>query len=107
MPRPRGLKLRSDFQRALRDGRACRGEHLELFVVDRGDADPARLGFAAARGVGGAVKRNLMRRRVKELSAVAQVRPGVDVVVRVKAVMEFAQLSEEVRRCLEKTGAAR
>jgi len=68
--------------------------------------DHPRLGFAIPKGVGGAVVRNTVRRRLR-----AALQPryedlrGVDVVVTASvaaAGQAFAQLDADLRRCLER-----
>jgi ribonuclease P protein component len=47
-------------------------------------ASPVRFGFIVAKNVGGAVTRNLVRRRMKAVaySLVSELEPGTDVVIR-------------------------
>ncbi len=55
-----------------------------LEVLDRGDADGARLGLTVTKKVGNAVVRNRIRRRLKEavrLHAARDMAPGTDYVI--------------------------
>jgi ribonuclease P protein component len=68
----------------------------------------ARVGFAIPRAAGGAVQRNILRRRLRAALAPRRVElAGYDVVVSASAAalqMRFADLESELWRCL---GAAR
>ncbi len=85
---------------------------LVLQALERGDAEPARLGFTVTKKVGNAVIRNRTRRRLKEaarlLLAEMPLR-GVDLVLvgregtRERA---FAALGNDLRRALRKAGVA-
>jgi ribonuclease P protein component len=81
------LRRRDDFAAALRTGRGARRGALVVHVLETGDAkptNPARVGFVVSRAVGGAVERNLVRRRLRHLtrSRLADLPAGTDVVVR-------------------------
>lgn len=66
--------------------RADRGEALIAFRL-RGDLGPPKFAFAAAKGVGGAVKRNRMKRRLKEIvrAETGRVKAGCDYVLVARA----------------------
>src|SRR5437868_4422901 len=75
-PRPRAqeaqrlttIKKRSDFL-AANAGRRAATPGFVLLVRDREDADPAiRVGFTVTKKIGGAVVRNRMKRRFRELA---------------------------------------
>jgi len=74
----------SDYQAVVRRGVRIVGPHTVTYVRKSPNPVPARFGFIVARNVGGAVRRNLVRRRLKaagyELLGV--VPPGTDIVVR-------------------------
>jgi ribonuclease P protein component len=81
------------------------------FVVQerrRGDDDPARVGFTVSRRVGGAVERNRVRRRLKEivrLSAATGYAAGSDYVVvgrRAAQGMTYARLTEDFTGALRR-----
>jgi ribonuclease P protein component len=62
------LRRRTDFLRARREGRKRVGRLLVVWVFRRRDAPPraSRLGIMVSRRDGGAVQRNLFKRRVRE-----------------------------------------
>lgn len=62
----RGSLRRVDFLRATRQGRRFSTEFFLLFLFDRKDSGPARLGITVTRKVGNAVRRNRIKRLVRE-----------------------------------------
>ncbi len=95
------LRGQGVFSRLLRRGRRIDGDLLRL-VVAAGDARLPRLGQTVSRKLGGAVDRNRIRRRVRELFR--QWPPeGLDVVVQPKAgalTADFEALRAEWLRAL-------
>ena len=80
------------------------------YVGGTGGTSPARFGFIVSKQVGSAVVRNTVRRRLKAVcaEALADVRPGADVVIRAlpaAADVEYGMLRDEVLRCLERRAA--
>ena len=66
---PPGNRLRAaaDFVRLRAEGRAIRGEHCLVVVLQSPGLSP-KVGFVASKkGVGGAVQRNRARRRLREI----------------------------------------
>lgn len=49
------------------EGQAQRGAFLVLGVLDHGNAEPFRAGFVTSKRIGGAVVRNRVRRRMREV----------------------------------------
>lgn len=66
-PASRRLKLSRDFARVRAEGRTVRGGLLLLGVLDLGDASEFRVGLVTSKRVGGAVQRNRVRRRLREI----------------------------------------
>jgi len=66
-PKTRRLTDRSQFDCVKRDGVTCRGKHLMLSILTLESCDPWRVGFIASRRLGGAVVRNRVRRRLREI----------------------------------------
>jgi ribonuclease P protein component len=80
---PGTLKKPADFERVLRQGRGVRGQTASVRVLARGDEGPPRFGFAVSKKNGGAVERNRIKRRWREVarSVGKNVRSGFDCVV--------------------------
>ncbi len=76
------LRGRRDFSRTFSAGRSYRNR-LAVVIVLEAPGEATRVGYASARAVGTAVKRNRIRRRLRAVLAEVQqrVRPGRRVVV--------------------------
>ncbi len=80
MQRERRLRRRADFEAVQRRGRSF--AHPLLIVRSRPNGqDLTRWGFAVGKRVGGAVIRNRVRRRLREIARQAPVRQGMDIVI--------------------------
>lgn len=66
-PKTRRLARAEEFDRVKREGLVQRGKFLILGVLPVENAGPFRAGFVTSRRVGGAVVRNLVRRRLREI----------------------------------------
>lgn len=68
----------------MKNGRRFGSEHLVIYLKRDGAQPHARFGFIVGKSVGGAVRRNLVKRRLRELSRewVGQQAGGYDLVVR-------------------------
>jgi ribonuclease P protein component len=66
-PKSRRLTKASEYERVKRDGFTRRGKLLMLNVVAVENSGPCRAGFIASRRIGGAVARNRVRRRLREI----------------------------------------
>jgi ribonuclease P protein component len=68
LPAAARIRRREDFSAAVRGGsRAGRSLLTGHLLVQEGAGGPARAGFIVSRAVGGAVVRNKVRRRLREL----------------------------------------
>ena len=63
----RRLKLSREFERVRKEGRAVRGGLLMLSVLPVDGEKQFRVGLITSRRVGGAVARNRVRRRLREI----------------------------------------
>ena len=77
-PKAARLTQSSEFARLKRDGAAFHGKYLILSVLKDLPGAEVRAGFITSRRVGGAVIRNRVRRRLREIvrHARPQLRPG-------------------------------
>lgn len=87
------LRRRDEFAATIKAGRrAARGSlvvHMRTSAIDDpvrtgGDVPPSRAGFVVSKAVGGAVVRNLVKRRLRHLvrTHLGEMPPGTDLVVR-------------------------
>jgi len=61
------ITLRNPFERVRKEGGVARGQFLSLGVLALGAGETVRAGFVTSRRVGGAVVRNRIRRRLREI----------------------------------------
>jgi ribonuclease P protein component len=101
------LRLRKDFLAAAAGASASTAGFV-LQQRQRGDTGSARVGFTVSKKVGGAVERNYVRRRLREivrLSAATALRDGNDYVVvgrRAALGIPFARLAEDFNGALRR-----
>jgi ribonuclease P protein component len=74
------LRRRNDFAAVYRKGRIQSNQLLVLRVLPN-DRETTRFGFVVGKGVGGAVVRNRVRRRLREAARTIPGRSGFDVVI--------------------------
>ena len=104
------IRRRAEYEKVYADGRKLYGRYMILFCLPRTEP-PARCGFAVSRKVGGAVVRNRVRRRLREIcrrELAAQ--PSADFVISVRreaAGAPFAELAAEVARLAAKARRGR
>jgi ribonuclease P protein component len=67
LPKSARLTQAAEFARVRRDGRAFHGRCFVLTVLRLEAVQPARFGLVTSRRVGGAVVRNRVRRRLREI----------------------------------------
>lgn len=79
LPTTRCLRRHGDFQRVRKDGRSQPGRCIVLNVLETGTAEPWRCAFVTSAKIGGAVQRNRVRRRLREIvrSVGEQIPPGI------------------------------
>jgi len=65
-PKARRLTRAAEFERVRKEGRVTRGPLFSIAVLSAADG-MARAGFITSRKVGGAVARNRVRRRLREI----------------------------------------
>ncbi|SDM96858.1 ribonuclease P protein component [Actinacidiphila guanduensis] len=115
LPSENRLRRRQDFGEAVRRGRRAGRPslvvHLRRAATDPhapgGSAPPARAGFVVSKAVGGAVQRNLVKRRLRHLvrDRLSLLPPGSLVVVRAlppAGSADHAQLALDLDAALER-----
>ena len=99
-PRAARLLRRAEFDAVYRDGRRRAGRHFAVFARPNGLAH-SRSGISVKRALGGAVVRNRIRRRIREILRLhrTEIPAGWDMVVHPRstvATAEFAALAAEL-----------
>ncbi|HKF43050.1 MAG TPA: ribonuclease P protein component [Thermoanaerobaculia bacterium] len=61
------LRKRREFEECYASGVRVSGRHLQLFLLPRPGAEGIRLGISVGKRAGGAVLRNRLRRRLREV----------------------------------------
>jgi len=94
------LRATQEFQAVRAEGRLVQGRWLRMSVLRRAGDEPARVGIVTSRRVGGAVQRNRVRRRLREIFRArrGEVAAGLWLVVVAKPGADnaaFADLREE------------
>lgn len=105
-PASRRLREASEFSRVRAHGTSHAGKFVVVNVWKHGDGGLWRSGIITSRKVGGAVQRNKVRRRLREIIRATELCDGVWVVTVARfraATAEFAELREDwlrvARRC--------
>lgn len=97
-----------EFERAYRQGAACRGRLFSVHAFPNELGTP-RLGLSVSRKVGNAVTRNAVRRRLREVfhATLSEIPGNWDLVVSARpaaAEASLRELTEEFARALGKLG---
>lgn len=111
------LRKHADFEKVYRNGQRLFSANMTVFFLHSGSGSlpqqtkcgfagalgPARVGFTVSRALGGAVKRNRIRRRMREAVRLnlRGIGDAVDVVIHPKKsalAADFAELREEMAR---------
>lgn len=95
LPKAQRLRSSRDFQRVYKRGRSYAHPLLVLYVFPTAGAD-LRIGFSISKKLGGAVDRNRIKRRLREIcrARLAACRPGFDAVFVARSRCREAQISE-------------
>jgi ribonuclease P protein component len=109
LPAANRLRRSGDFRATVRSGRRVPGRRLVLHLRYTGDETPPLIGFVTGRAVGGAVSRNLVRRRLRHLmrSRAGRLPAGAQLVVRALPAAQTADsrgLGAELDRLLDRAG---
>ncbi|MBI3406317.1 MAG: ribonuclease P protein component [Acidobacteria bacterium] len=91
---------RAEYDRVYRDGRRRTSRNFTVFFHSTGAAE-SRLGISVKRALGNAVKRNRMRRRIREIFRThrQEIPAGWDIVIHPRSTVaqaEFTALSTEL-----------
>ena len=102
------IRSGDDFRRVFKAGVRVRSGHLMAHsLIDRDDSHAARVGFIVSKAVGNAVRRNQVKRRLREIMRVRRegMDPGTLFVIRAlpqASEAEFSELESEVVMLMDK-----
>lgn len=102
LARENRLVKADDFRSTMKSGKKVSSDHLVTYLKRDETQSHTRFGFVVAKTVGGAVKRNLVKRRMRAISReiLKEYSSGFTVVVRAlpgAAEIDWAQLQNELR----------
>lgn len=105
-PREARLVHRGDFDRVYQAGKRLSSSHFTVFVR-KNEVTLSRFGFSIKKALGGAVVRNRIRRRLREMVRCHQqeIPRGWDIVIHPKNSVSkaaFAALTDDLLRLLKK-----
>ncbi len=106
MVKERRLRRREDIKRVLATGRAKSDTYLVLKAA-AGTAPDSRAGIVTSKKIGGAVERNRVRRRLREIIRQMDISPGADIVIIARPPARqapFSDLTASVRGLLKRSG---
>lgn len=98
LARENRLVSADDFRSTMKQGRKVGSDHLVIYLKRDEAAPHARFGFVVAKTVGGAVKRNLVKRRLRAISRVSLLPLQVKADVVVRALPGAAELEWDALR---------
>lgn len=108
-PRSCRLVRRADFDAVYREGRKRTSREFAVFLRANG-LERSRFGWSIKKALGTAVRRNRIRRRLREIVRLhrSEVAPGWDIVIHPRssvAVADFAALASELMKLLPRDKA--
>ncbi|WP_082579234.1 ribonuclease P protein component [Arthrobacter sp. Soil736] len=87
------LRTSTDFSTTVRSGVRNGRRNVVLYTATIGADEPSRIGFIVSKGVGNAVARNLVKRRLREAGAVSLREYGTGFAIVVRALPASATAS--------------
>ena len=108
-PRTARLVRRSEYDAVYREGRRRTSREFAVFLRANG-LDESRFGWSIKKALGSAVKRNRIRRRIREIVRLhrQEIAPGWDIVIHPRtsvATAEFEGLTNELLKLLPRRDA--
>lgn len=106
-PRDCRLLHRAEFDAVYQSGRRRSSREFTVFLRPNG-LDRSRFGWSIKKALGSAVRRNRIRRRLREIVRLhrQEIAPGWDIVIHPRssaATADFSPLAEELLRLLSRT----
>jgi len=108
-PKSARLNRAAEFAKVKAEGSTSHGKYLLLGSFQTGEDQPARIGLVTSRRVGGAVERNRVRRRLRELvrKSRPEIKPGLQLVIiarRAAVSVSFSELEQDWLRASQRAG---
>jgi ribonuclease P protein component len=109
-PRACRLVRRVEYDAVYRDGRRRTGREFAVFLRPNG-LDVSRFGWSIKKGLGGAVRRNRIRRRIREIVRLhrQEIAPGWDIVIHPRssvATAKFSAATDDLLKLLPRANPA-
>jgi len=103
------LLRHTDFERVYKQGKRYFAAHMTVFYLRRLEGSGPRVGFTVGKGLGTAVERNRVRRRLREAVRLhrREIDAPVDVVINPKKSAlkaDFSELDRDIVRAFEVIG---
>jgi len=103
-PRASRLMRRAEYDAVYREGRRRSSREFAVFLRPNG-LELSRFGWSIKKALGSAVKRNRMRRRIREIIRLhrQEIAPGWDIVIHPRSTVatgDFSALTEELVKLL-------
>ncbi len=100
------LRRNSDFQRVRHIGKSYASPIMVLAFL-RNELEHSRFGFVVNKRLGKAVRRNKIKRRMREATRleILQIKPGFDIVLIARKRIDqatYAEISQSLKRLLQK-----
>jgi ribonuclease P protein component len=107
LPRECRVVRRAEYDAVYREGRRRSSREFTIFVRPNG-LDLSRFGWSIKKALGSAVRRNRIRRRLREILRLhrQEISPGWDIVIHPRssaATADFAALTQELLKLLPRT----
>jgi ribonuclease P protein component len=99
------LTKRAQYETVYKSGKA-KSDYLIVIKILANKLDYSRYGFSVSKNVGNAVKRNYIRRILKEIARLTPIKPGFDMVFIARQSAgnaDFHQIRDAVIRLLHKS----
>ena len=95
LPKSKRLRSNRDFRRVYAKGRSYVHPLLVLYVLPNPEVEH-RFGFSVSKKLGGAVDRNRLKRRLREVcrARIEQIKPGFDFVVVARKQLAEAEFAD-------------
>ena len=110
LPRASRLVRRIEYDAVYREGRRRSSREFAVFLRPNG-MELSRFGWSIKKALGNAVRRNRMRRRIREIIRLhrQEIAPGWDIVIHPRstvATAEFSKLAEELLKLMPREAPA-